>query len=156
MDAILRERIRTLIETHRQAALAVVVAGEPLAAMVAYAEDKDCASFLIHLSTLSSHKRALTSVPRCSLLICEHDDGVGDVQMLARLSVQGDAVLIPRNSDEYLAARDRYLSKLPHAQVTFTLSDFDLLRIMPRHARFVGGFAQAVSIPDWTTIATRF
>ncbi len=153
MDATLRERIRTLIQTQRQAALAVVVAGEPLAAMVAYAEDAGCASFLIHLSSLSAHKRALASAPRCSLLICERDSGVDDVQTLARLSVQGDAVLIERNSDAYLRARDRYLSKLPHAQVMFTLADFDLLRITPARARFVGGFGQALTIPDWAAIS---
>lgn len=154
MDATMRERIRLLIQQHRQAALAVLAAGEPLTAMVAYAEENDCGAFLIHLSSLSAHKRALASAPRCSLLICEPDSGVGDVQTLARLAVQGDAVLIERNSAAYMTARDIYLGKLPQAQVAFTLADFDLLRITPVRARFVGGFAQAVTIPDWAAIGT--
>ncbi len=154
MDARVRERIRMLIQQQRQAALAVLSAGEPLAAMVAYAEEDDCGAFLIHLSSLSAHKRALASAPRCSLLICEPDSGVDDVQTLARLSVQGDAVLIERTSAAYVSARDCYLRKLPQAQVAFTLPDFDLLRITPVRARFVGGFAQALAITDWAAIVT--
>jgi heme iron utilization protein len=144
-----RDAIRALIQTHRQAALAVTWEGSPLAAMTAYAEEPGLRGFLILLSGLSAHKRALLIDPACSLLICEPDDGSGDVMTRQRIALQGRAAVIARDATDYSAARAIYLAKLPDAEMLFGLGDFDLLRITPSSARFVAGFGRALTINQW-------
>jgi putative heme iron utilization protein len=39
-----------------------------------------------------------------------------------------------------------YLKKFPEAEMRFGLGDFDLYRIEPKSARYVGGFAQAFNL----------
>jgi putative heme iron utilization protein len=141
--------IRALIASHRQAALAVLSDGAPLTAMVAYAEEPDCSGVLLLLSGLSAHKRALIVEPACSLLICEPDDGVGDVMTRQRVALQGRAALIARDDPGYAQARATYLIKLPDAEMLFGLGDFDLLRIRPTAARYVAGFGRALTLDPW-------
>jgi len=141
-----------LIRRHRQATLAVVdaEAGEPVTAMVSYVEEADCAAVLIHLSNLSAHKRILQRNPVCSMLICEPDTGSGEVLSLARVALQATAEQLARDSEEYAAARGRFLEKLPSAQIMFSLPDFDLFRVRPHRARFIAGFGRAFEVADWT------
>jgi putative heme iron utilization protein len=113
MNATDKTALSALIRAHRQAALAVLVDDAPLTAMVAYAELPDLSGLLVLLSSLSAHKRALLANPVCSLLICEPDDGAGDVMTRARVSLQGRAHLIARDAGDFAAARDCYLAKLP-------------------------------------------
>jgi heme iron utilization protein len=144
-----RAALAGLIRTHRQATLAVIEAGEPYTAMVSYVEDADLSGILIHLSNLSAHKRMLLANPQCSLLICEPDDGRAEVMSLARVAVQGRAALVDKAGPDYVAARTRFLQKLPSAALMFALADFDLLRIMPRRARYIAGFGRAFDVADW-------
>ena len=66
MNSEQRRSMFDLIRTHRQATLAVADGDEPLTAMVSYVEEADYAAVLIHLSTLSAHKRVLQSNLMCS------------------------------------------------------------------------------------------
>jgi putative heme iron utilization protein len=149
------EHIRQMvafIRRHRQATLAVVDAGEPHTAMVSYVEEPDCSAMLIHLSSLSAHKRILLANPVCSLMICEPDDGTGEVMALARVALLSTAARIDRGGDEYARARQRFLEKLPSAEVMFALPDFDLFRVRPRRARFVAGFGRAFGVENWEDV----
>ncbi len=150
MNATDKTALSALIRAHRQAALAVLVDDAPLTAMVAYAELPDLSGLLVLLSSLSAHKRALMANPVCSLLICEPDDGAGDVMTRARVSLQARAHLIARDAVDFAAARDCYLAKLPAAAQLFALADFDLLCITPTSARFVAGFGRALTIAPWS------
>ena len=146
------------IRMYRQAVLATANDGAPFTAMVSYAEegvppavpDPDHllagASFLVHLSELSAHKRHLRANPRCSLLIAEPDPGRGDVMSLSRLSVQGVAALVPKATIEYDDAKARYLSKLPTSAMMFSLQDFDLFRIHVTGGRFIAGFGRVFNV----------
>jgi len=137
------DEVRAFILARRQAVLAVCDAGEPLTAMTAYVAEPGLAGLLIHLSDLSPHKRVLLKQPTCSLLIAESDDGRAEVMSLARVMLQGVAAKIEKASDDYEAAKARFLARLPASRLMFDLPDFDLFRITPTGGRFIGGFGRA-------------
>ncbi len=137
------DEVRAFILARRQAVLAVCDAGEPLTAMTAYVAEPGLAGLLIHLSDLSPHKRVLLKHPTCSLLIAESDDGRAEVMSLARVMLQGVAAKIEKSSDDYAAAKARFLARLPASKLMFDLPDFDLFRITPTGGRFIGGFGRA-------------
>jgi hypothetical protein len=137
------DEVRAFIMARRQAVLAVCDAGEPLTAMTAYVAEPGLAGLLIHLSDLSPHKRVLLKHPTCSLLIAELDDGRAEVMSLARVMLQGVAAKIEKASDDYEAAKARFLARLPASKLMFDLPDFDLFRITLTGGRFIGGFGRA-------------
>ncbi len=138
-----RALIALLTQT-RWAALATARDNEPFASWVAVAPDAEAGQFLLHLSHLSLHTRYLLANPRAALSFSEPDeDPSRDPQTLARVSLQGRVDVIARDSADYIAARGRYLARLPHAEVQFTLGDFYLMRFVPQSARVVPGFGRA-------------
>jgi putative heme iron utilization protein len=138
--------IASLIRNQRSAALGTLQDGAPFVSFVAYAPEPDFGGFLLHLSQLSPHTRQLAIDPRASLLIAEPDDQRNDVQTLARITLTGAVVLLPRNTPEYDAARSLYLARLPAAAMLFDFTDFGLYRFVPDGARYVGGFARAYTL----------
>lgn len=139
--------IAALIRGQRQAALGTLdAAGTPFVSLVAYAAEPGFAGMLLHLSGLSPHTGQLIAAPRCSLLVSEPDDARDDPQTLARITLLGHAAPLPRDGDDFAAARACYLDRLPAAQLWFDFADFTLFRFVPAEARFVGGFARAYSL----------
>lgn len=141
-----QSQLARLIRGQRWAALATLKEGAPLASMVAYVAEPDFSGFLLHLSSLSAHTKNLLSDPRASLVISESDTGSGDPQTLARLTISGHAEEIPRDDAEYAKARDLYIKRLPSSEMLFGFGDFLLFRLLPKEARYVGGFARAISL----------
>lgn len=145
-DNSMRNRLHALLQQRRWAALATADgAGVPMASMVGYVVGANTAVIYLHLSRLAAHTGNLLANGKAALVIGEDDSGVGDPQELARVTLQGRAVAVPRDSDEYRAARDRYLQRLPASERLFDFPDFTLFRLDVDGARFVGGFAQARS-----------
>jgi putative heme iron utilization protein len=139
-----RGALVALLTDSRWAALATARDNEPLASWVAVAPDAEPGQFLLHLSHLSLHTRYLLANPRAALSFSEPDQNPSrDPQTLVRLSIQGSVETIARDSADYIAARGRYLARLPHAEVQFTLGDFYLMRFVPESARVVPGFGRA-------------
>jgi putative heme iron utilization protein len=114
--------------------------------MIVYAVSDDLTSFYLHLSRLSVHTRDILADPRVSLLIRESDRGESDPQTLARVTLQGEVVTVSKTDSHYEAIKSLYLKKFPDAEMRFSLGDFDLYRIHPKSARYVGGFAQAFNL----------
>jgi putative heme iron utilization protein len=141
-----RDAVRMLL-ANRWAALATLGEDGPSASMVAYAPEPDLAGLLLFLSGLSGHTRNLLAEPRISLVISEADPGSGDPQTLARVSVKGIAEKIERSAPEFESAWQAYLERLPDAAPRIMLGDFALFRVVVSEARYVGGFAQAGTIP---------
>lgn len=137
--------LRRLLRAQTIAALATLHRGEAAVSMVPFALDESAPAFVIHVSSLAAHTRDMLEHPRVSLLVVAPDDG-GRPQARPRVTVQGDAMPIDRDSDRYAAARALYLRRFPEAEDTFALADFSLFAITPLSARFIGGFAQAVSL----------
>ncbi len=139
------EPLRLLLRQQTIAALGTLHRGEPYVSMVPFALDESAPEFLIHVSGLSPHTRDMLEHPRVSLLIVAPDDG-GRPQARARATVQGDASPFDADTPGHAAAQALYLQRFPHAADIFALPDFSLFAIRPDSVRFIGGFAQAVSL----------
>ena len=136
-----------LVLAHRWAALATLGEDGPSASMVAYAPEPDLSSLLLFLSGLSEHTRNLIEEPRVALVISQTDPGTGDPQTLARVSVKGTAEMVERTAPEFEDVWQTYVARLPDAAPRIALGDFALFRLVFDEARYVGGFAQAGTIP---------
>ena len=146
MEAQALQSLATLLREQRIAALGTLHSGHPMTTMVAYAVEPDFQGFLLHLSGLARHARALQGDARAGLMIHESDSANRDPHTLARVSLEGTAKVIAREDADYDAARQLYLGRLPSAAPLFGLGDFNLYRIVPEHGRFVAGFAQSYNL----------
>ncbi|MCA8967353.1 MAG: pyridoxamine 5'-phosphate oxidase family protein, partial [Planctomycetes bacterium] len=136
-----------LLRSERWACLATVDAdGGPLAAMVAVVPDAETGDLLMHLSTLSRHTRNLLERSRVSLAVSEADRGETDPQTLARVAVQGHAMVVERDDPDHERLRVVYVGALPESAQRFGFGDFRLLRLVADQGRYVGGFARAFSV----------
>lgn len=135
-----------LLTRQRWAALATQQAGEPNAAMVAYAIEPGLAGFLMLLSRLALHTRHLLAEQRGCLLISEPDMGVDDPQVLRRVAIAGQVHVLVRDDPHYPAARECYCGRLPAADQLFGFGDFELFRLRPREIRYVAGFGRAMTL----------
>jgi len=137
--------LRQLIHGKRIAALGTLHQGGPFVSMVTYAAAKD-GSLILHVSRLAAHTRDMLDNPDVSLLITE-SEAVGKIpQALARVTVQGRAKMVDRDSHEHTDAREIYLSRFPDAIPLFEFADFNMFIIEPVSARVIAGFGQAVTI----------
>lgn len=149
MQAEDRAALRALVEGRRQAALGTVEAGAPFVSMVLYALERRpglAPAPLILVSRLAAHTRHLQAEPRASLLIALPDVGEGDPQALARVTLQCEARAVPADAPDHAGARAAYLGRLPQQEYLFGFPDFTLFRLEPREARYVGGFARALTL----------
>lgn len=144
MDAEQAIWLRQLISTQQIAALGTLREGEPFVSMVPYAIEPGSGSFLIHVSRLAAHTRAMLASPRVSLLVVATEGAAP--QSRARVTLQGDAAPLERDSPAHAAARACYTARFPEAAHIFELGDFSIFRITSVSARVVGGFGQAFSI----------
>jgi putative heme iron utilization protein len=131
-----------LITSQRIGFLGTLRDGSPSVSMVSFAETHDLSSFLIHISGLAQHTQDIAHSSRVGFMIAEPDDGSRNPQTLARASIKGNAVLVPRSSGQYKELADLYLKKFPDSATTFSLGDFGLYRIEAKAARFVAGFGK--------------
>jgi len=136
-----------LVMSHRWAALATVGTDGPVASMVAYSTNRDVSRVVLFLSSLSEHTRNLGGEPRVSLVVSEPDSSTGDPQTLARVSLKGTAEVVERTSPEFEGVWQSYVDRLPEAAPRIVLGDFSLFQIAVDEAHYVGGFAQASTIP---------
>ena len=136
-----------LVIAHRWAALATLGEDGPAASMVAYAPESDLSSLVLFLSGLSEHTRNLIAHPRVALVVSEVDPGSGDPQTLARASVKGTAGIVERTAPEFDTVWRTYVGRFPDAAPRIALGDFSLFRVVIGEVRYVGGFAQAGTIP---------
>jgi putative heme iron utilization protein len=144
MDTQAQHILLNLIRNRRLAALGTLRNGAPEVSMVLFAASPT--SFYLHISRLAHHTQNILHDSRVSLMLAEPDDGERNPQTLARVSIQGDAVLIDDASAEHDEARSVYLEKFPSAAMNFGLGDFGLYKIEPRTARFVAGFGQIFNL----------
>jgi len=119
--------------------------GTPLVSMVPYAIDPHAASLVIHVSALAAHTGNLQRAPKVSLLVMQPESPGEPVHALARVTVQGRAVVLA-GSAAWQSARTAYLARFPDAQTMLELGDFQLVAIHPDGARQVAGFGAARSV----------
>ena len=145
MNRELTDVLQQLIHGRMIAALGTLHQGAPFVSMVPYAVAKD-GSFILHVSRLAAHTRDMLDNPEVSLLITESEGSGKMPQALARVTVQGRAEMLDRDSEKNTDAREVYLSRFPDAAPLFEFSDFNIFIIKPISARVIAGFGQAVTI----------
>ena len=146
MDAELTGRLTQLVRTRSTAALGTLHDEAPFVSMVPYATAPDGAGFLIHVSGLATHTRDMLADARVSLLIAQAEGGNTSALALARVTIQGKAQAVSRETAEHGAYRAAYLDRFPDSEPMFGFADFALFLIQPDSARFVAGFGQAHSL----------
>lgn len=139
-------RLARLLRGQRWACLGTQDKEQPYVSWVAFVAEADLSGLVMHLSRLAKHTRNLEAEPLVSLALSEPDDGQGDPQQLARLTLQGRVSAIGRNDDRYEQLKALYLARLPDAEMMFQFSDFSLYRFIPESGRYVEGFASSHAI----------
>ena len=155
MDDDSRQQLFHMLSSVRLGALGTNKDSKPRVSMVSIAPAEDFSVFYIHISRLAQHTRDILKDTHVSLMIVETDDGRPDPQTLARVSILGQAIIIPQDDAVYGVARQTYLARFPHAMPRFSFSDFSLYRIVPESVHFVGGFARAFSFKPEELTALR-
>jgi putative heme iron utilization protein len=146
MNPAQSQQLGRLLEGQRIASLGTLHQGEPYVSMVPFALLPGGPGFVIHVSQLSPHTRDMLESPRVSLLVVAPATAGTSPQALARLTAQGRAESGEASAPGYAAARDAYLARFPEAADMFELADFSLFVIRPTSLRFIGGFAQAMTL----------
>ncbi len=147
-------RLANLVRSRTAAALGTLHAGAPFVSMVPFAVLPDGDAFVIHVSRLAGHTKDMAADPRVSLLVMQPEGAGVAAQALARVSIQGEARETEGGSDEELACREAYLARFPEAAPLTEFGDFSFFAIRPSQARFVAGFAQAMSLTGETLAKT--
>ena len=145
MDRELIVVLQQLLHGRMIAALGTLHQGAPFVSMVPFAVARD-GSLILHVSRLAAHTRDMLNNSEVSLLITEPEASGKMPQALARVTFQGRAQMLERDSQKHIDAREVYLSRFPDAASLFEFSDFNIFIIKPVSARVIAGFGQAVTI----------
>jgi putative heme iron utilization protein len=143
-----------LVQRRSAAALGTLHGGAPFVSMVPFAVLPDGSAFVIHVSRLAGHTKDMLADPRVSLLVAQPEGEGVAAQALARVSVQGEAVEMAKGSDAERDCRGAYLARFPESAPLTEFGDFSFFAIRPSQARFVAGFAQAMSLTGETLART--
>lgn len=147
MNTAAAARLRDLVAARTTGALGTLHDGAPFVSMVPFALLPG-GTFVLHVSGLAAHTGDMRKDPRVSLLVTA-PEGEAPPQALPRITVSGTAEELEPESREHEEAAAAYLARFPEAEQTFALADFALFAVRPSAVRFVGGFAQALSLaPD--------
>jgi heme iron utilization protein len=145
VDAERARALQELLRTQEVAALGTLHQGEPFVSMAPYGLLPGGA-LVIHVSRLATHTRDMEQHAGVSVMVLGERGPETSAQAVPRVTLQGEARVLPREDLGYEAAKQAYLARFPIAEEMFGFGDFSLYRIVPRSVRFVGGFAQAWSI----------
>ncbi len=149
----LTQALRSLLQIQRVAALGTLDAdGLPFVSMVPFAVEPASGQLVIHVSSLAAHTRNLQAAPRVSLLVMQAEVAGEPVHALPRVTLEGLAVVLERDSAVWLPARGAYLARFPDALPMTELGDFMFVGIAVQGARQVAGFGAARSL-DAETVA---
>lgn len=140
------DRLAQLLREQRWACLGTQSSGGPYVSWIGFVAEDDFSGLIMHLSRLAKHTRNLDADPNISLALSEQDDGQGNPQELARLTLQGTVAAVSPVSPEYEQLKALYLSRLPDAEMMFQFSDFSLYRFELKSGRYVDGFASSHAV----------
>jgi putative heme iron utilization protein len=147
--------LSNLLENRPVASLGTLHEGKPLVSMVPFAvfRAEGGAGFVIHVSGLSAHTRDMQRDSNVSLMIVENEDEAETPLAMARVTLECVAVEVPHDAPEGQALARVYLSKFPDAQPLLSFPDFRFFLLVPRSARFVAGFGQAMTLGEATIVS---
>jgi putative heme iron utilization protein len=138
--------IRTLLSSTRVLALAVIVDGEPEAALLPYALRADFGAVYVQASGLARHARGLTPGGQVGVLVHGADAPGADPMQLPRLTMQARVRALDKETADFAAAAARFTDRFPAAAMTLELGDFTLYELSLERGRYVEGFARAFNV----------
>lgn len=149
MDRDILTAIRSLLSSNRVLSLAVLVEGEPEAAMLPFATSAGFDAVFVQASGLARHARGLTAGAQAGILIHAPDTADADPMQLQRLTVRATVKILAKGTAEFAAAAARFAERFPAAAMTLELGDFNLYELAFGRGRYVEGFARAFNVgPD--------
>jgi len=138
------------------ASLGTLHDGAPFVSMAPVAPAQDGSGYLIHVSSLAQHTRDMLVDARVSLMLLVPPEAGQNPLALPRVTLQGEAEEIPRDSERHGEAAEAYLARFPQAEMTVGLGDFSFFLIRPTAGRLVLGFGRALSLDAsqiWTSLS---
>jgi len=155
LDPELSLVLRALLLGRGVGGLATLHDGRPFASMVPFAATTVSGrlQLIVHVSGLAAHTRDMRSSPDVCLMMMAPETDEVPPQALPRVSIAGRAVFIPGEHPEYAVLKVAYLGKFPEAADLFQFADFSIVAIEPTSARFVAGFARALTLSAETLVA---
>lgn len=142
--------IRGLLQGVRVLSLAVLVDGDPEAALLPFAHREDYGAVYVQASGLARHTRGLQSGARVGVLVHAGDAPGADAMQVPRLSVQATVAVLDKASPAYASAAARFIARFPAAEMTLELGDFNLYELTLGRGRYVEGFARAFNVGPGT------
>jgi putative heme iron utilization protein len=146
MERAALESIHDLLMSSRVLALAVLVDGEPEAALLPYAVREDFGAVYVQGSGLARHTRGLLPGARVGLLVHASDTAEADPMQLPRLAVQATVRVLDKAGGEFTPAAALFTGRFPNAETTLSLGDFNLYELTLGRGRYVEGFARAFNV----------
>jgi len=148
-DAEARTLAKDLIAQARYGALGVIdpETGSPAVTRIALGTGPEGGIWTL-ISGLSAHTSALRANPAAGLLVGEPGPK-GDPLTHPRLSLQVEAVALPRDASAFEATRARWLADHPKSKLYIDLHDFIFVEFRIRAGALNGGFGRAFLLgPD--------
>ncbi len=150
MDIETSRLLGSLLLGRGVAALATLHEGRPFVSMIPYALRLDSGAgrlqFITHVSRLSAHTRDMLASPDVCLLVTAPEDGSLPPQALPRVSLPATALFVTPTEPDHAALKAAYIDRFPHAADYFQLGDFSIVVLEPTSARFIAGFARALTL----------
>jgi hypothetical protein len=156
LDPELTLLLRALVLGRGAGCLATLHDGKPFASMVPFAATTAGGRLrlVVHVSGLATHTRDMRSTPDVCLMMMAPESEAVPPQALPRVSITGRAAFIGTDDPEHGVLAAAYLGKFPEAADLFQFADFSIVAIEPASARFVAGFARAMTLtPESLTAA---
>lgn len=147
--------IRHLLTDVPVLSLAVIVDGEPEAALLPFVASEDLAAAYVQASGLARHARGLLMGASVGLLIHQPVTSASDPMQVPRLSVRATVTVLDRESPAFEVARARFVARFPTASMTLELGDFNLYELRLGRGRYVEGFARALNVGPETFVEVR-
>jgi putative heme iron utilization protein len=143
----LSRELISLLTNQRIASLGTLADdGSPFVSMVPFAIERKLGCLVIHVSSLAAHTLHLQLRERVSLLVALSEEAGKPVHALPRVTLQGRAKVLARDSSQWEQCKAVYLERFPDAQIMTELGDFRFVALAIVEARHVSGFGAARSV----------
>ena len=138
MNAEQKEKLLKLFGQEQVAVLITQGDQWPTGTMQAFAETADLD--LLFIMRFSSEKFAnLTKHPKVTVLVDTRDVGKVATFEIARASVQGEAIEVPRDTSEWEKMKAAFLKKNPFEAPFFGNDTLRMVRVKPKRISYANG-----------------
>jgi len=145
MDTEQRQKIATILA--KEQVLVVATHGEewPTATMQAFAETPTLEIILIMLESAPKFQNLLQR-PKVALVIDNRDTGDIKTLAVARVSIQGVAQEVEKQSAEWKELQGIFLKKNPFEEPFFSYDALRMVRIVPKRIAYANGVAEHFTV----------